>query len=71
MHGLVTFADVLHVKFRLCFALLVQISFNLLNFSFAYKLSLFDPSFFAFFRFVSKAVFLLVSAHCNLNVIKI
>ena len=37
---------------------------------FAYKLSLFDPSFFAFFSFVAKAVLFWVSAHCNLNVKK-
>ena len=70
MHGMVTFVDVLHVKFGLCFALLLQFSFNSLALPLLTSFCFSTPSFFAFFRFrfVAKAVILRVSIYCNLNV---
>ena len=69
MLGMVTFADVLHVNFRLSFVLLLQFSFNSLALPLLTSFHFSTPPFFAFLRFVAKAVFLWVSAYCNLNVI--
>ena len=57
----VTFADVLHVKFGLCFALLLQFNFNSLALPLLTSFRFWTPSFFVFFRFrfVAKAVLLL------------
>ena len=61
MHGMLTFADVLHVKFGLCLALLLQFSFNSLALPLLTSFRFSTPSFFAFFRFrfVAKAMRLL------------
>ena len=68
MHGMVTFADVLHVKLWLCFASLCFCSSVLTPLAALPLLASFRFS--TLFRFVAKAVFLWVSAHCNLNVKK-
>ena len=68
MLGMVTLADVIQIKFRLCFVLLLQFSFNSLALPLLTSFRFSTPPFFALFRFVAKAVFLWVSIYCNLNV---
>ena len=60
VHGMVTFAEVLHVKFGLCSALLLQFSLNSLALPLLTSFRFSTPSIFAFFRFrfVAKAVLL-------------
>ena len=56
MHGMVKFADILHVKFRLCFASAVYVLTPRCT-PFAYKLSLFDPSFSLSFALLQRLCF--------------
>ena len=52
---------------NLVFALLLQFSVNSLALHLLTSFRFSTHVFFAFFRFVAKAVFVWVSAHCNLN----
>ena len=72
MYGLVTFADVLHVKFLTLFALLLQFSFNSLALPLLTSFRFSTPSFcllsFAFALF-QRLCFFGVSIYCKFNVI--
>ena len=68
MHGMVTFADVLRDKFRLCFASAVHFLTPLHSLCLQALAKVSFPPFSLSFALFAKAVFLWLSAHCNLNV---